>query len=94
VQLVSQVRGTVARRGVRTDSFPPAATGDPLLDNWLAFNEVGFVSSLDHAIRACDVPTNRCLPVGTYRGALLMRHTALDGTQTDFEFPVTFTINP
>jgi hypothetical protein len=94
VQLVSQVGGTVARRGVRTDSFPAAATGDPLLASWLAFDAVSVVSSLDHAIRACDVATNRCLPVGTYRGALLMRHTAPDGTQTDFEFPVTFTINP
>jgi hypothetical protein len=94
VNFVSQVRGTVERRGVRTDSFPAAAAGDPLLATWLAFDEVSFVSIVDHAIRACDVGTNHCLPVGTYRGALLMRHTALDGTQTDFEFPVTFTINP
>lgn len=92
--LVSQVGGTFVRLGVRTDSYPAAAEGDPMLANWLVFFDG--VSPASHIFNYCDrsvLPAD-CLPLGTYRGALLLRHVAPDGTQTDFEFPVTLTLTP
>ncbi|NML46683.1 hypothetical protein HHL11_23260 [Ramlibacter sp. G-1-2-2] len=92
-QLVAQVPGTFSRRGTRTDSYPAAAAGNPLLANWLAFYAFnGGVS--EHVLNYCDPFTRACLPAGTYNGALLMRFTANDGRTADFEFPVSLTLTP
>lgn len=92
--LVSQVGGTFSRLGVRTDSFPPAAAGSPLLANWLAFFNQPGASAASYSVNYCNAVIQTCLPVGTYQGALLLRHTAPDGTVTDFEFPVTLNLTP
>jgi hypothetical protein len=91
-QLVSQVGGSFSHRGVRTDEFPVAATGDPLLPNWLALFPSPEIPS--YSVNYCDRVAGTCLPIGTYRGAVLLRHTGPDAAQTDFELPVTFTLTP
>jgi hypothetical protein len=93
-ELLSQVGGSFSRLGVRTDAFPAAAAGDPMLADWLTFLPESMFSLAAHSIRYCDPVAATCLPPGTYRGALLLRHTATDGAQTDFEFPVTLMLDP
>lgn len=95
--VVSQVGGFFSRRGVRTDSFPPEAAGNPLLAKWLVpDDQLVVINPIMHTEQFCDLSTypKTCLPTGTYRGAILARHTASDGTVTDFEYPVSVTLVP
>lgn len=94
-ELASQrAGGTFSRRGIRTDAFPAAAAGHPLLASWLSYSATPFSSAAGFGLSACDLASRICLPPGTYRGALLLRHTAASGEHTDFEFPVQLTLTP
>jgi hypothetical protein len=88
--LVSQVGGSFIRLGVRQDSFPAAALGHPLLGQWLTLPNEPNLSLPEVRFTYCDRGASPpvCLPVGTYLGALLMRHTDRKGVKTDFEIPV------
>lgn len=94
--LVSQVGGSFMRLGVRSDSHPPAADGHPMLAHWLREDDLpvgmGLLARVEHCDESVYPPV--CLPAGTYRGAVLMRHIAPDGVATDFDIPVTLTITP
>ncbi|MEJ8837430.1 hypothetical protein [Ramlibacter sp. AN1133] len=95
--LVSQVGGRFHRLGVRSDSHPPAAEGHPLLATWLVEGQDANASRPSYEIHYCgldELASRICLPEGTYRGVQLMRHIAPNGTETDFEIPIAFTVTP
>lgn len=94
--LVAQTPGYFSRRGIRTDAYPAAAAGHPLLANWLAFSAGPDVSTARYDLNYCSglYLDKICLPPGTYRGAILMRHNGADGVNTDFELPLTLVLTP
>jgi hypothetical protein len=85
--------GFFSVRGIRLGGHPPAADGNPSLATWL-YASYPYVNA--YSVSPCGMDTNdlRCLPAGSYDGALQLRHTSAAGVVTDFEFPVTMTITP
>jgi hypothetical protein len=78
--------------GVRYDASPASAAGHPLVNAWLYASAPAIA---EYSVSGCTNPAApNCLPTGTYRAAILYRHTSTTGARLDFEFPVTMTIVP
>jgi hypothetical protein len=91
--LAQQEGGSLSMRGIVFYSNPVAANGHPEVNQWTA-HSTGYGLNTYSIIPCGTIPGSpNCLPAGLYTSAIQYRYTDSSNLTTDFEFPITMTIN-
>jgi hypothetical protein len=90
--LPQQQGGSLTLRGIVYYSNPVAANGHPEVNQW-TYHSSGDALNAYFIIPCGSIPGSpNCLPAGVYTSAIQYRYTDPNNVITDFEFPITMTI--